>query len=75
MELIERRESQAHDAIPAQHFACHPYRAELFSKESGWSGVMNATGFNCLTFKSKPGAVITDFETAQMIAELWNKAP
>ena len=75
MTIDEQRQRQALDAAPANDFARPPYRAELFSKDSGWSGVMNATGFNCLTFKSKPGAVITDFETAQMIAEHWNKTP
>lgn len=35
---------------------------------------MNANGINCLTFKSKPGAVITDYNTAQQIAEKWNAA-
>lgn len=61
------------DAVPTKHFAIPPYRAELFSKQSGWAGVMNKNGFNCLTFKSKKGATVTDFETAQAIADKWNK--
>lgn len=33
---------------------------------------MNAQGVNCLTFPSKPGAVVTDYESAKKIAEVWN---
>ena len=60
------------DAVPSKHFAIGPYRAELFSDVSGWAGVMNSHGVNCLTFKSKPGATVTDYETAKLIAEHWN---
>ncbi len=60
------------DAVPARFFAHPPYTAELFSKDSAWSGVMNSMGMNVLTFRSKPGAVITSFETAQKIAAKWN---
>jgi hypothetical protein len=60
------------DAIPAKYFAIPPYRAELFNEKSGWAGVMNKNGFNCLTFKSKAGATVTDIETAKKIAEKWN---
>ena len=60
------------DAEPAKYFNLPPYRAELFNEQSGWAGVMNKSGTNCLTFKSKPGAVITDFETACLIAKKWN---
>lgn len=60
-------------ATPAQHFAHPPYRAELFNPKSGWSGVMNANGLNVLTFTDKPGAVVTDYQSAQLIAERWNK--
>ena len=59
-------------AMPNKHFANPPYRAELFYEKSGWSGVMNAQGVNCLTFPSKPGAVVTDYESAKKIAEVWN---
>ncbi len=59
------------DARPAEHFALGPYRAENFYQ--GVSGVMNRNGINCLTFKSKPGAVLTDYETALAIADRWNK--
>ena len=61
------------DAVPAQAFARGPYRAELFDAQSQWAGVMNANGVNCLTFKSQPGAVVTDFETAKAIANRWNR--
>lgn len=60
-------------AIPAKHFAFPPYRAELFNEKSGWAGVMNRQGFNCLTFPDKPGATITDFKTAEQIATQWNE--
>ena len=59
-------------ATPAKHFDFPPYRAELFSQRSGWAGVMNANGVNCLTFKSKPGEVVTSMEHAIQIATLWN---
>lgn len=57
---------------PNPHFAVSPYRAELFNEKTGWSGVMNAHGINCLIFPDKPGAVITDYETAKALAEEWN---
>lgn len=59
-------------AIPAKYFAHPPYRAELFCAVSGWSGVMNKNGINCLTFTDMPGAVISDFETCREIAAEWN---
>jgi len=60
-------------AIPNKHFANPPYRAELFCEKSGWSGVMNAQGVNCLTFPNDLGAVVTDYESAKKIAEVWNE--
>jgi len=60
-------------AVPAKHFAFPPYRAELFNKESGWSGVMNRNGLNVLTFTDMPGCVITSFEHAEEIAARWNQ--
>jgi len=60
------------DAVPAEHFAHPPYNAELLS-ENGWACVTNMYGINCLTFKSKAGAVITDMNTAIKIADKWNK--
>ncbi|MCA3694262.1 hypothetical protein [Aquidulcibacter sp.] len=60
------------DAKPNPHFARPPYRAEEFTP--GWAGVMNANGFNCLTFPHKPGAVITSIENARLIADRWNSA-
>ncbi len=63
-------------AVPAKYFAVPPYRAELFYDKTGWSGVMNANGFNCLTFEKdgKPtGQTITSLEHAEEIAREWNK--
>ncbi len=62
-------------AKPAQYFDFPPYRAELFSSLSGWSGVMNKYGVNCLTFvkdDGRVGAPVTTFEHAQRLAEEWN---
>lgn len=59
-------------ARPAKHFAIPPYRAELFNEKTGWAGVMNKNGFNCLTFEDNPGAVISDYESCKAIAERWN---
>jgi hypothetical protein len=39
----------------------------------GWWGVMNRDGVNCLTFTSKPGAVVTDEANAIRIAKEWNE--
>ena len=61
---------------PAKYFDIPPYRAELFSEKSGWSGVMNAHGVNCLTFVKNGtviGTTVTSFERAQKIANDWNK--
>lgn len=62
------------DAKPAEHFAHPPYKAEDLGGKMGWWGVMNRNGVNCLTFESKPGAVVTDESNAVQIAEDWNKA-
>lgn len=59
------------NAIPAKHFAIPPYKAEMVGPS--WAGVMNAHGFNCLTFTDKPGAVFTTMEKAEAIAKEWNK--
>lgn len=61
------------DATPNPHFARPPYRAEEFTPK-GWAGVMNVHGVNCLTFKSKPGAVCTNMANAKQIADHWNQA-
>jgi hypothetical protein len=58
------------NAIPAKHFAIPPYKAEMVGPS--WAGVMNAQGFNCLTFPDKPGAVFTTMEKAEAIAKEWN---
>ena len=57
-------------AVPAKYFAVRPYRAEQVGPT--WWGVMNANGFNCLTFPDKPGAVVTDEVRAKQIADDWN---
>jgi hypothetical protein len=62
------------DARPAKYFAYPPYRAEDLGGARGWWGVMNRDGVNCLTFTSKPGAVVTDEAAARQIADKWNAA-
>ena len=62
------------DAKPAEHFAHPPCRAEDLGGGVGWWGVMNRDGVNCLTFTSKPGAVVTDEANAIRIAKAWNAA-
>lgn len=61
------------DAVPCQWFAFPPYRAEKLFCGAGC--VINANDFNCLSFLSKPGAVLTTFENAVEIARRWNLAP
>ena len=65
------QEELVNSAVPATYFAFPPYRAELFNEKSGWSGVMNRNGFNVLTFPPT-GQTITDFDTAEKIAQKWN---
>lgn len=60
------------NAVPVKSLAVPPYQAEKFSNQ--WSGVMNANGVNCLTFPGKPGAVVTDHDSAIRIAVEWNNA-
>ena len=74
MNIESKADASGLTARPAEYFAHGPYRAELINKENGWSGVMNSNGINCLTFTEKPGAVITDYESACRIADEWNKA-
>lgn len=62
------------DARPALGYDIPPYRAELFSTASGWAGVMNANGVNCLSFDSQPGVVVADIETCTALARKWNQA-
>ena len=59
-------------AFVDENLAHPPYRAELFSALSGWSGVSNKFGINVLRFSDKPGAVVTDFDSAIQIAENFN---
>ena len=61
------------DAQPAKHFDRPPYRAEALGTK-GWWGVMNADGVNCLTFESRPGAVVTGEIEAKQIANAWNES-
>lgn len=60
------------DATPAKYFAFPPYHAEEFVK-GGASGVMNRNGVNVLTFKTRPGLTLCDYDTAKKIAERWDK--
>jgi hypothetical protein len=62
------------DAVPAKHFAKPPYSP--WSAPNGqWHGVLNRDGVNCLTFKSKPGAVfVQSAAEAEAIAKAWNEA-
>lgn len=60
------------DAMPAKYFTFPPYYAEEFVK-GGASGVMNRNGLNVLTFKSRPGVTLCDYDTTKKIAENWNR--
>ena len=60
------------DARPNPSLDMPPYKAVLFSSKTGWSGVLNGNGINCLTFKSYPGLTIAPLSTAKLIAEKWN---
>ena len=61
-------------AIPTEHFAFPPYRLEPANPKEpdGLQCVMNANGFNCLSFKDKPGAKFAPKHVAQVIVERWN---
>jgi len=61
------------NGLPAKYFAFPPYRAEDLGGKMGWWGVMNKSGFNCLTFPDKPGAVVTSEANAKRLADEWNK--
>jgi len=39
----------------------------------GLQCIMNANGFNCLTFEDSPGAVLAPKAIAQAIIDKWNK--
>lgn len=58
------------DAVASPGFNLPPYHVEGF--KSGQHCVINANGFNCLTFRSKPGAVFTSRENAVEIVMRWN---
>lgn len=57
------------DAIPTPGFEIPPYHVESYPIGSA---VFNAQGFNCLSFKSRPGAKFTSKEIADEIAAKWN---
>lgn len=58
------------DAVVNPYFDIPPYHVEGFP--CGWHCVINANSFNCLTFRSKPGAVFTSRENTVEIARRWN---
>lgn len=61
------------DAQPAKYFAKPPYTAHHSGGDNSLWYVSNKDGINCLTFKSKPGAVFTNEQAAKEIADKWNK--
>ena len=61
------------DAIPTKHFAVPPFKAVPSGGNNRWWYVENGNGINCLTFKSKPGAVFASEAACKLIAEKWNK--
>lgn len=58
------------DSVPTPGFERPPYHVETFPIGSC---VCNRDGFNCLSFKSKPGVKFTDLADAEEIARDWNK--
>lgn len=60
------------DAMPTPLFGSPPYHVEHFHIGSC---VCRADGFNCLSFKSKPGAKFTAPDVAQAICDDWNREP
>lgn len=56
--------------VTHESFAISPYHVERFPIGAA---VMNRNGFNCLSFRSKPGAKFCSPEAAQAIADKWNK--
>jgi hypothetical protein len=62
-------------AKPNKHFASPPYRLEPAHPKhpEGLQCIMNANGFNCLTFEDSPGAVLAPKAVAQAIIDKWNK--
>jgi hypothetical protein len=61
-------------AVPCKHFAVPPYRLEPMNDKvpDGLQCVMNANGFNCLSFTDCPGAKFAPKEIAQEIVNKWN---
>ena len=62
-------------AKPTKHFALPPYRLEPMNPKypEGLQCVMNAQGFNCLSFDDCPGAKFAPKPIAQAIVDKWNK--
>lgn len=68
------------EARPATGFAVGPYRAECLDGPkggAGWWGVLNASGFNCLTYQDtttgrSTGRTVANKEDAKAIAQRWN---
>jgi hypothetical protein len=62
-------------ARPTKHFALPPYQLEPMHPDypEGLQCVMNANGFNCLSFEDKPGAKFAPKHIAQAIMDKWNK--
>jgi hypothetical protein len=62
-------------ARPTKHFALPPYRLEPMNPKypEGLQCVMNAQGFNCLSFDDCPGAKFAPRPIAQLIVDKWNK--
>lgn len=58
------------DAVPSKFFNLPPFYVETFT---AGSCVFNKNSVNCLTFKSKPGAIFTSLDEANAIANHWNK--
>ena len=71
---------QRFEPKPAPGFAIPPYRAECLDGPkggAGWWGVMNANGFNCLTYHDHTtgrttGRTTTNQQDAEQIAQRWN---
>lgn len=59
------------DYVVNPHFAHPPYRAEMFNEVTGWCGVLNGNGINCVS--NSKGGVILDLYSAEYIAAQLNK--
>jgi hypothetical protein len=57
---------------PSKYLNSPPFVAKQFSEKTGWAGVLNRDGVNCLTVPSRPGVVIADMRTCMELAQMWN---